>query len=447
MVERNFYNEEFEELLRDKTDQYKMYPSDKVWKGIYSTLHTRRKRFITGMSVLICSILFFAGKELLSPARPASISKRIAGNSNDAKAIDSKASAQTNPILAFSGIKKENLFQSSVASYPEYRPGLKRAVEGEELEIEQHASPAAPSSDYTSIQLNTGLTSALAPPSQDPKTAPNTNVFDQLPIALSAAGVDPQIKMDGLLSAKTEIRETSATNDEKKDRDQINWLAENASANLASLKKYKSGWQLYFSPTVNFRKLTGGSDFSNQKPILQNVPISPLQYGNANNFVDNNPAVGFEVGSSFVYRLTRNINLRTGLQFNYSRYTIKAYTSSQPQPATIVLNSISPYSGQAQTYTNYSTIQNFGGKYPANLENQYFQVSAPVGVEMRIIGNGRLQFNIAGSILPTYLFNRNSYLLTTDYSSYTQDPSLIRKWNVNGELEAFISYQLNKRKK
>jgi hypothetical protein len=38
--------------------------------------------------------------------------------------------------------------------------------------------------------------------------------------------------------------------------------------------------------------------------------------------------------------------------------------------------------------------------------------------------------------------NRNSYLLTTDYTNYTKEPSLFRKWNLNGGVEAFLSYQI-----
>ena len=61
---------------------------------------------------------------------------------------------------------------------------------------------------------------------------------------------------------------------------------------------------------------------------------------------------------------------------------------------------------------------------------------------MRVLGNGKLQFSIAGTIQPTYLLNSNNYLLTTDYAYYTREPSLYRRWNVNGGLEAFISYQI-----
>ncbi|HMH24777.1 MAG TPA: hypothetical protein VK563_23540, partial [Puia sp.] len=66
----------------------------------------------------------------------------------------------------------------------------------------------------------------------------------------------------------------------------------------------------------------------------------------------------------------------------------------------------------------------------------------PVGFELRIMGNERLQLNIAATIQPTWLMNTNSYLLTTDYASYTSEPKLFRRFNVNAGLEAFLSYRI-----
>src|ERR1700754_1610959 len=68
MKESNFYSDEFEQLIREKTEQYKMYPSENVWKGVHNSLHTKRKWFIGSMSLLVTGILFFAGRELLSPS-------------------------------------------------------------------------------------------------------------------------------------------------------------------------------------------------------------------------------------------------------------------------------------------------------------------------------------------------------------------------------------------
>ncbi len=51
-MERNF-NNEFERFLKENADQYRLYPSSKVWNGIYSALHTRRKWFGLGIILLL----------------------------------------------------------------------------------------------------------------------------------------------------------------------------------------------------------------------------------------------------------------------------------------------------------------------------------------------------------------------------------------------------------
>ena len=42
-MESNFSNRDFEQFVKQNADQYRMFPSDKVWKGVNSALHTRRK--------------------------------------------------------------------------------------------------------------------------------------------------------------------------------------------------------------------------------------------------------------------------------------------------------------------------------------------------------------------------------------------------------------------
>src|SRR6476660_2645527 len=51
-MERNF-NNEFERFLKENADQHRMYPSAKVWRGIYNSLHTRRKWFGLGIILLL----------------------------------------------------------------------------------------------------------------------------------------------------------------------------------------------------------------------------------------------------------------------------------------------------------------------------------------------------------------------------------------------------------
>jgi len=58
------------------------------------------------------------------------------------------------------------------------------------------------------------------------------------------------------------------------------------------------------------------------------------------------------------------------------------------------------------------------------------------------LGRGKLQLYVGGTIQPTYLINRDKYLITTDYKNYTRQPSLVRRWNANTSAEAFVSYKL-----
>src|SRR5579863_5351259 len=94
-MERDFYNDDFEELIRQKADQYKMYPSDKVWKGVYSSLHTRRRKFVFGMSFLITGILFLAGKQLLMPGNHPIVAKNII----ETNTSSNKPSTPAEPVI------------------------------------------------------------------------------------------------------------------------------------------------------------------------------------------------------------------------------------------------------------------------------------------------------------------------------------------------------------
>ncbi len=100
MKENNFYSDDFEQLIRGKTEQYKMYPSENVWKGVHSALHTKRKWFIGSMAILVTGILFMAGKELIAPAHPVTLHKTAAAAGSLADASKSPASENNTPAIA-----------------------------------------------------------------------------------------------------------------------------------------------------------------------------------------------------------------------------------------------------------------------------------------------------------------------------------------------------------
>jgi hypothetical protein len=423
MMERKFYNDEFEELIRQKTDQYKMYPSEKAWKGIYNSLHTKRRRFIAGMSVLIIGFLIIAGNELLTPTKHITSYKKPV-------VVNVQKSSPADAIQALEPFKKEDFTQSSSTAEGNSKQNISQFIVVDMIPDQEENKVHSPSADY--ISLPTSATGS----SENLKHVISNNSPEKLPLEINSNLNEPLNTMSAI-SVK-DLRKENIAGYNETDKKEISWLQEYATQHLTPVKQHKFNLQLYVSPTVNYRKLTG-VDYTRVKSTVQNVPIALTHFGNVNDFVDHTPAVGYEVGGSMLYRLTRNLTIKAGLQFNYSRYIIKAF-SSNPELATITLNSY--YGYLADSITGYTNVRNFSGKSRENLQNKYYQLSAPIGLEMRVIGNGKLQFNVAGTIQPTYLLNRNSYLLTTDYLNYTKEPSLFRRWNVNGGLEAFLSYQM-----
>ena len=425
-MERDFYNEEFEDLIREKTDQYKMYPSEKVWKGIYGSLHTRKRRWVIGMSALISGILIFAGKELLSPGKQLPSQAQVTKSSSSLSSTEETAPENAAPF------KNATLLHQSLI------PTLNEKLEA--------SVPEQPSEQINFIDSRAAISSLATVDQQSGATAGNMKSLSSISLLPAIDNIEPSpITMntpEQVKYSKNSIEEAAQIialkNYNNEDKKQLDWLQDHATQHLSPVKQHKMNWQIYFSPTVNYRTLSGGN-IADSRSTVQNVPISLIHYGSASDFVDHTPAVGYEIGGSVLYRLTRNLSLKAGLQFNYSSYFIKAY-SSTPELATITLN---PYYGYyADSITAYTSVRNFSGKNRENLQNRYYELSVPIGLEMRVMGNGKLQFNIAGTIQPSYLLNSNNYLLSTDYAYYTKESSLFRRWNVNGGLEAFISYQI-----
>ncbi len=447
-MERNFYNEEFEDLIKQKAGQYKMYPSDKVWKNIHGSLHTRRRWFIAGMFTLITGILFFAGKELLAPSgHIATIKKSIDKNNtsnnnlpennvadnNDNNLSSPKKIAETPIIItpAFvefnadgTSSEKTNNEESVTGNTTDSTGNIVGYVEGQPNTISQNVSAEA-DNDFTTKWRQAFYSHKIDV--VEPGKKLSADLLDNPPITLNPA---------------LENTQSGSSSGMELDKKQTALLQSTAMYELVSPKKLnRKYWQLYISPIVTYRTLSG-APFTTTKSDIQNGPIATTsQNANPNLYTNNKPALGFEIGSSVLYRFTRNLSFKVGLQFNYSRYTINAYASN-PQPATIALNSINGNPGN--TITAFTNIGTVGGQAAVNLQNQYFQLSAPVGFELRVLGNEKLQVHVGATIQPTYLMNRDSYLLTSDYTNYTQAPSLFRKWNVNGAVEAFISYKTGK---
>jgi hypothetical protein len=407
-MEKNFYHTDFEEYLKEKADQYKMYPSDKVWKGIDRSMRSYRKWYWTGFILLLSGISYFAVTELMSPS-----------TSHSANKIQTppppKPTATAALVDPFNDIAPGATYKQTVTSdiIMEDSGALTASFEIP-LQLFDIATLTGAKPEKASL-----LITGLAP----------LNKYEEYNIELSWPVFDENAFQTPAEHIDSRNVDLSAPD---KESQKINWLQDQAGLRLAPQKIKRISWQLAFSPTVNYRKLNSSSNFkTNAQPMTPNIDRD------VNNVVNHRPALGFELGTHAFLSLGKRLTLKGGLQFNYSKYDIDAFRSSA-QSATIALNA--SLDGGPRMLTSYTDINNFAGRSAESLKNQYFQLSVPVGLEFRVFGNDRVQFNIASTIQPTYLLNRNTYLITTDYRNYTKEPSLVRRWNVNAGAEAFVSY-------
>lgn len=431
-MERDFYNEDIEQLLKQKADQYKMYPSDKVWKGIHRSLHSRRKWYWFSFVLFLGAISYYTIMDMIAPPRHATMAD---ANNSTSQATASGQKDKQAVVIPFVTDKHQATKGNAAARkitvpFTDEQPAIGNAISLAPTDADAENIEVAPSREALVFDFRTGkLKDDLlkAVPAERMNVAPATSSSGNHHV--DAPDADPAVHINW---------EKADDNINSEDAQRINWLQQNAVYELPVQKAQRLSWQLSFSPTMNYRKLAG-TDYTRVHSDVKNVPIAPNIVGTPEELVRHKPALGLEIGSHFIYSLNKTFAVRAGLQFNYSRYDIQAYSSYTTERATIALNRNS--SIMPDSLTSYTNLRNFGGDNVQDLRNQYFQFSIPVGIEWRLLGNDKLQLGVAGTVQPTYLINRNTYLITTDFKNYTQEPSLLRRWNLNGSAEAFIAYK------
>ncbi|WEK36442.1 MAG: hypothetical protein P0Y53_02925 [Candidatus Pseudobacter hemicellulosilyticus] len=451
-MERGFYNDDFEELIKQKADQYKMFPSENVWKGIDRALHTRRKWYWGGFLAFLVGMGYYMMMELMVPSGRKTAESIQPASNPTSPTIKEQYPSNTGLVVPFNTPTRNSKEQQPAAQSADARNFLASLLPDQDFSSEDMetagltasvpvtdnaaADATEPPADIVSRELP-GLLRPGRPATAGADALEGSFVKHSLPQPRMSIQPASPVKANNLTPAPDHT-DALADAGQQEDRQRINWLQEKAVYELTPQPIRRFSWQLAFSPTMNYRKLAGskGSGESN----IRNLPIAANLVGNPDNLVSHKPALGFEAGSHFYLAATKSIRLRAGLQFNYSRYDIQAFTSYTAEQATIALDNANGRH-TPDSLTSYTRLRNFGGDKAAELRNQYFQLSTPVGIELRVLGGEKLQLNVAGTIQPTYLLNRNTYLITTDYKNYTKEPSLIRRWNMNTGAEIFVTYK------
>ena len=513
-MDRNLDIDDFERLLKDRSDEFKLYPTKRVWHSIYNNIHPGKKWPSIAMCITLISILMMVGflntsntettisvagvivnqntaittstyNPLSETALP---NKNIDDNNftlnNNSNPFGYSVSNSTNPVIAFISNTPISNNKNSSGYINNKLVGANTPLNENTIAFNNQINTAKntlPVKRLNGIQINSYPSNLIAETNTSENSFSNAqskligsdqkNVPLTLPAALvtentNSVSIDASAEQHKIVAiiptdenghtiivtdnvenlkagidfVKSKAVSGNATmlaiaKKDAADRREIflsdadkAWIENYALYNKPGAKKWagKLGWQLYITPSIVYRNL------KNAMPSDQDINKEVVQH----------PSMGIEIGAGIIYPIFKGVKIKTGLQLNYTRYNTDAYENSHPVATSITLSN-EEVPGQFYQAARTTPYSNYGGITPVKLHNETYQLSIPMGVDLKIAGNDVVQWYVGTTIQPTFLFGGKSYLLSSDKRNFIKETSLLNRFNLNAGFETFISYKLS----
>lgn len=459
-MDRTHHNRNFERFLQESVDDYQMLPSEKVWKGINDTLHIKRRRYAIGLIALFMLTVTAVTAVMLSyPVKQVNVPEVVQLPVNDFKSNKIiTVIAPPPPVIAANNpeILKpvRRTHQSANINALNIIPGLSH--ESALLNYNNIASVQNTNKQQDAVTTNP----LLAKMDEDNDVATGITQKQIAQVKRKTLSMPAAVKTTTATdSADVAVEDIVAVTDLQKQKDrklhsQRFSLIENhdnlyTPIHIATIESMTNGyrrpknyffkkidWQLHFTPSISYRKLSENNTFTNSSIINpSNNPFANSR-DDINNAVTHKPDLGLEFGLTGKYALSDRLKVKAGAQLNVNRYDIKAFIYNGQMASVDVSNGAG--NNFASGWTHYNT---FSG-YKANwIKNFYFSASLPIGLEYKVFGNNKTYLGVSGTIQPTYVISNRSHLISSDYKHYVEVPWLIRRVNVNSSFETFAAFR------
>jgi hypothetical protein len=450
-MENRYHNRDFEDFVKQNADQYRMFPSEKVWKNIHNTLHHRNRWYGAGFVLLLLTTAAVTGVMLIPSNKNIRIADKLPVASTTLAVPEAKTSTAptrpASPLLVSVNQKApaEEEMAGNSASTP-FNPFMADMNdEGiETIFIATRLAPASLSAIRPSVAIAAVSEPVAIPVQSIPLAVIRKPVFETPVEEMNAEIEKPVIAVTDELKPVIPMNEVTAseevTSEPAAERPEYPMTIESV-VNSYKKRKSKLSLQAYFTPTVSYRRLEEDNQFLSETQARTTPTNSAVAISDVENIVTHKPDYGLQLGINAGYSLSPRLSLVTGLQFNVSKYDIRAYNYPS-ENTTIALMSGGPSVSSLQTQTTY---RNYSGSRNADwLHNLYFSAAIPIGLQFRLSEAGRPEVGISGTVQPTYILGNRTYLLTTDYKNYAEVPSLIRKWNISTGFEIYAGITTGK---
>lgn len=478
-MEKKIYIDEFEQLIKEKADQFRMYPSKRVWHSIYNNLHPSRRWPSVVMSLLLLTSLMLigylnTGDNTINRKINSSPIAKIDNQVNNTKKAESKkqipayTKTQQQPVNgydhAFDDVitnetdfyiytivksNRPNYFYTTVPVAEAAITTAKDNTENKGKDLIQDVDTYIKSnkifSDIAVVNKKNKTNSTKSTAKNNNDLLKDDNDDNELNTTVAnnstaKPATDNNDKTDlNKLPAgdKKQITRISAVEDKKAlTNEEKAWIENYALLSKPVKNKWKDNvaFQFYATPAVNYRKLSTKSKGST---------TAFATTADINKAISQKPGFGFETGLGLTYSFAKRLRFKAGFQFNYTNYNIAADQTNHPVVTTILL--VDPNTGYSYSASRTSTTANAYNStplQPVTLHNRTYQISVPVGFAYKLSTEKNVDWFAGASVQPTYVFGGNAHIISSDLKSYVSDPSSIRTWNLNLGFETFMNFKL-----
>jgi hypothetical protein len=420
----NTNNDSIEQLLQKEADKYRMYPSDKVWDNIRVELHGKPKwpallfTFISiTVALTVITIINYPPQKFIVNNNVNTKQINHLDISHNTKQAISKSSllvkvslpkVSSLPFIADVYESTNDIKDQSINNSDILNSGKLNSTNQQYIYENKASQLNSMSFRKAKREINEQTIAALGDDIEITKEQPDSS--------------------NQSISSNNIIIENVATKSSEADA----YLNQFKKGNLVAENTSTSKWkiQFYLTPSNSYRTL---EDDKSRLSYTSNQADRQALGTNINDIVKHKPAVGGEFGVSFLYGLTKNFFIKSGLQFNVRQYGIDAYRTNGSASFAYVQNN------QLNTITFQSAYSTKQGNGEIKLENQLYQISAPIGLQWDVVDGERWGLSAAATFQPTYTINKSVYVVSTDYKFYADGTSFFRRWNINSSTELCLT--------
>jgi hypothetical protein len=423
IMERYMYQDDsFERMLKQKTDEYRMYPSDKTWASIQSKLHKPSNRFnwksVPFFIALIVASIHLTNNDTVQN-KPVLFTKDVTVNTSTIAVNTNEKKVSSSPRIV---IKKQSVaVTGNTQTVPENEAAM--IIPAEKTGTAAVGEPQVNTIETPAVIHSTPETIVIAPQPIAEKVIKD-NILESIAHEHIPATYKPEggfkqtVQQSSLLVAQPAAIAVLETTVENKTDAELNY---EVNVPVVIRKKETKQLQVYATPSISYRVL-----IADNKIRFGNLAVDP------ENQVTHHMALGWEAGAAMLFPVTKKLKFRTGVQVNYTRYDVEAF-KTMPANATVRLNN-------ANVINRPAALANETGLFIKEVANETYQLSIPVGVEFSIVRGKKLQWAVAGNAQPTYLLKASGYLVTNDYKNYIKAPDLLSNMNLNTAVETFFRW-------